>query len=193
MPSSRAAASQRHLALYAAGPAIVGCGVCAATFMIVEGCRHVLPHKDPAWRFLHLLALALLAANFAFNYTRAIRSNPGAADSDAYHRLLLAALDSGHVAAADYEQQRHGGLDIHSLSDPAMALAGAGPFDWSFCPRSKRLKPPRAHFDSVTQQLVLNMDHYCVRHRPCFTTRAPLPLHYARTFPRADHVHCPRS
>eukprot|EP00656_Telonema_subtile_P033075 TRINITY_DN3648_c0_g1_i4.p1 TRINITY_DN3648_c0_g1~~TRINITY_DN3648_c0_g1_i4.p1 ORF type:complete len:198 (-),score=22.00 TRINITY_DN3648_c0_g1_i4:159-752(-) len=32
------------------------------------------------------------------------------------------------------------------------------------CPRDmtcNRMKPPRAHFDSVTRQLVLGMDHYC--------------------------------
>lgn len=36
-----------------------------------------------------------------------------------------------------------------------------GPHEWGFCTKSNQPKPPRSHFDSVTQQLVLNMDHYC--------------------------------
>ena len=37
------------------------------------------------------------------------------------------------------------------------------------CRRSGLYKPPRSHFDSVTQRLTLNMDHFCpwVRIRPC--------------------------
>lgn len=36
-----------------------------------------------------------------------------------------------------------------------------GPLEWGFCLKSYKPKPPRAHFDNVTQNLVLNMDHYC--------------------------------
>lgn len=36
-----------------------------------------------------------------------------------------------------------------------------GPYDWSYCIRSQLPKPPRSHYDHVTQSLVLNMDHYC--------------------------------
>jgi hypothetical protein len=36
-----------------------------------------------------------------------------------------------------------------------------GPNDWSYCNRSGLPKPPRSHFDHVTNSLVLNMDHYC--------------------------------
>ena len=32
---------------------------------------------------------------------------------------------------------------------------------WSRCPKSGVLKPPRAHFDSASNQLVLNFDHFC--------------------------------
>lgn len=37
----------------------------------------------------------------------------------------------------------------------------AGPYDWTWCTRTKQPKPPRAHFDSVTKKVVLNMDHFC--------------------------------
>jgi len=36
-----------------------------------------------------------------------------------------------------------------------------GPHEWGFCDSSHQPKPPRSHFDHVTKQLVLNMDHYC--------------------------------
>lgn len=36
-----------------------------------------------------------------------------------------------------------------------------GPQEWSFCTKSNQPKPPRAHYDHVMRNLVLNMDHYC--------------------------------
>jgi len=35
------------------------------------------------------------------------------------------------------------------------------PTEWSYCRNSHQPKPPRSHFDHVTNALVLNMDHYC--------------------------------
>jgi palmitoyltransferase len=32
---------------------------------------------------------------------------------------------------------------------------------YAVCAKSKLYKPPRSHFDSITRQLVLNMDHFC--------------------------------
>jgi hypothetical protein len=34
-----------------------------------------------------------------------------------------------------------------------------GPREWGFCDYSHQPKPPRSHYDHVTKQLVLNMDH----------------------------------
>jgi palmitoyltransferase len=36
-----------------------------------------------------------------------------------------------------------------------------GPYEWGFCAHSNQPKPPRSHYDHVTKQLVLNLDHYC--------------------------------
>jgi len=36
-----------------------------------------------------------------------------------------------------------------------------GPHEWAFCDYSHQPKPPRSHYDHVTKNLVLNMDHYC--------------------------------
>lgn len=36
-----------------------------------------------------------------------------------------------------------------------------GPYEWMYCHRTNAPKAPRAHYDHVTGQQVLNMDHYC--------------------------------
>jgi palmitoyltransferase len=36
-----------------------------------------------------------------------------------------------------------------------------GPFEWGYCGNTNQPKPPRSHYDHVSKQLVLNMDHYC--------------------------------
>ena len=33
-------------------------------------------------------------------------------------------------------------------------------YEWTYCSHSGKEKPPRAHYDHVTEKLVLNMDHY---------------------------------
>jgi hypothetical protein len=35
------------------------------------------------------------------------------------------------------------------------------PYEWSMCKRTGHLKPPRAHYDSVSKSLVMNLDHHC--------------------------------
>ena len=35
------------------------------------------------------------------------------------------------------------------------------PLEWSYCRRTHRPKPPRAHYDHVSKSLVLTMDHFC--------------------------------
>jgi palmitoyltransferase len=44
---------------------------------------------------------------------------------------------------------------------PARRWMIMGPHEWGFCDNSKQPKPARSHYDHVTKQLVLNMDHYC--------------------------------
>jgi len=36
-----------------------------------------------------------------------------------------------------------------------------GPLEWGYCGSSKQPKPPRSHYDHVTNALILNLDHYC--------------------------------
>jgi hypothetical protein len=35
-------------------------------------------------------------------------------------------------------------------------------YAWGYCSRTLGLKPPRAHYCSVSKALVLNLDHYCI-------------------------------
>jgi DHHC palmitoyltransferase len=35
------------------------------------------------------------------------------------------------------------------------------PFEWGYCVVTQQPKPPRSHYDNVTNVLVLNLDHYC--------------------------------
>jgi len=36
-----------------------------------------------------------------------------------------------------------------------------GPLEWGYCANTQQAKPPRSHYDHVSQSLVLNLDHYC--------------------------------
>jgi hypothetical protein len=47
-----------------------------------------------------------------------------------------------------------------SFQQQAMEAAERGE-DVSICRRSGLYKPPRSHYDSVTERLTLNMDHFC--------------------------------
>eukprot|EP01061_Rhynchopus_euleeides_P001422 TRINITY_DN11003_c0_g1_i2.p1 TRINITY_DN11003_c0_g1~~TRINITY_DN11003_c0_g1_i2.p1 ORF type:complete len:315 (+),score=57.55 TRINITY_DN11003_c0_g1_i2:52-996(+) len=40
-------------------------------------------------------------------------------------------------------------------------VSETAPESYALCRKCNRYKPPRSHFDSVTQRLVLNMDHFC--------------------------------
>mmetsp|Transcript_5702 Transcript_5702/g.8268 ORF Transcript_5702/g.8268 Transcript_5702/m.8268 type:complete len:520 (-) Transcript_5702:58-1617(-) len=61
-------------------------------------------------------------------------------------------LDNGKVDANTIANT------IPTIPRPWM-LCGA--LEWGWCERSKLPKPPRSHYDHVTQSLVLNLDHYC--------------------------------
>ena len=79
-----------------------------------------------------------------------------------------------------------------AIANKSKSWVDLGDNEWSVCKNSGRtrimckssthfsqqpgkLKPPRAHYDHVTKNLVLNMDHYCpwmanVVKKKCFTT-----------------------
>ena len=52
-----------------------------------------------------------------------------------------------------------------STSSPPTTVVRAwmvlGPYEWGYCSQSHQPKPPRSHYDHVTKQLILNLDHYC--------------------------------
>lgn len=64
----------------------------------------------------------------------------------------------GREATSHNEIMRKAGIQPRG---PGKTWMWLGPQDWSYDDRTRMPKPPRAHFDSVTKALVLNMDHYC--------------------------------
>jgi len=50
---------------------------------------------------------------------------------------------------------------IPQLVIPAHVFTRPGPHDPRFCRRSRAIKPPRAHFCSTCDRVVLKMDHHC--------------------------------
>jgi len=40
-------------------------------------------------------------------------------------------------------------------------LMFTGAMEWSYCDKTEQPKPPRSHYDHITNALILNMDHYC--------------------------------
>lgn len=52
----------------------------------------------------------------------------------------------GHQQINDYD-------NVNVLNDPNQGIR--------FCRKSQAIKPDRSHYDSMTQQVVLKMDHYC--------------------------------
>lgn len=153
--------SARHLFRYIAGPALLCFSVLVQGFMIQQGFAYVLPAKAPSWRWLHLAAFGYIALLFFFNYGMVILSDPGSPKSASYRQLLRAAVVKGIVHPDDARRQLEGVLTEGSLVDQDLLLPPDDPYEWVFCRYSRSLKPPRAHFDKVTRQLVLNMDHYC--------------------------------
>ena len=104
----------------------------------------------------HALPGCCLALNFAWNWLACVVSDPGSAGSADYERLV--------------RESRAAGIALPSGG----AAQEPDQFAWSVCRKSGWPKPPHAHFCRVTQQCVLNYDHYCpwcVSGLP----RAPLP------------------
>ena len=51
--------------------------------------------------------------------------------------------------------------NVRPLKRPKPSWMDLNPYEWSYCYHSNLIKAPRAHYDHVTQCLILNMDHYC--------------------------------
>ena len=155
----QAAARQlRHRAWLAAGrlslvfvPAVVAAAV-ASGFCLVLPLRASLLGGCAPWTAgwaAHALPGCCLALNFAWNWLACVVSDPGSAGSADYERLV--------------RESRAAGIALPSAGGPLEpgAAQELDQFAWSVCRKSGWPKPPHAHFCRVTQQCVLNYDHYC--------------------------------
>jgi len=116
--------------------------------VIKIGMLDVLPLLvDPqtSWFKVHIVWAIFLSTNVIYNYALGVLSDPGSHKGSAYKKICKMASDKF-------------GKDF--LKD-LTARTSAGPYEWTRCRKSGMPKPPRAHFDSVTKRLVIQMDHYC--------------------------------
>uniref|UniRef100_A0A7S1BUC8 Palmitoyltransferase n=1 Tax=Corethron hystrix TaxID=216773 RepID=A0A7S1BUC8_9STRA len=94
---------------------------------------------------------------------------------------VIATSEGGKMSKSDKETS--GTLTLASSSSPTMLASSSptvafdgtpvdtsrmcshwtrlGPTEWGHCTRLDIPKPPRSHYDHITNALVLNMDHYC--------------------------------
>ena len=94
-----------------------------------------------------LLLHAIAAISSAYTLSIALlRVQPGDTDSDEYKELVQQAKAAKLIPKRGYES-RAGWMDRDA-------------YDWTYCSHTGKEKPPRAHYDHITEKLVLNMDHY---------------------------------
>lgn len=141
-------------------------------YVVALGFIYVLPPLAPVrygrpW-WLHVGGFGYLAANFFYNYFSCLCTNPGTHDSPAFHRLVQAGRLQGLVPAKDGGEAASGGGGGGGGESEGMLEEGdrggwllREPFAWGWCEKSRRPKPPRAHFCRATNRQVLAMDHYC--------------------------------
>lgn len=67
----------------------------------------------------------------------------------------VASCKAKHIEALKAARKKH------PNSNTVRSWILLGPLDWGYCEKTQQPKPPRAHYDKISQQLVLNMDHYC--------------------------------
>jgi hypothetical protein len=144
--------------------------VAAMSFATYLGFTVVLPLLAPggpagpaAARWcLYASACLFLYVNACFNYLAAALVSPGTAADRCYRALVEQALRAGCISAAQHE--RPALMALHPLlrhDFGARAWVMKPPFEWGYCEEARCLKPPRSHFCRQSEQLVLNLDHYC--------------------------------
>jgi hypothetical protein len=75
-----------------------------------------------------------------------VPAQPGDTDSAEYKELVQQAKAAKKIPKRGYEN-RGSWMDRDA-------------YEWTYCSHTGKEKPPRAHYDHITEKLVLNMDHY---------------------------------
>jgi hypothetical protein len=143
------------------GYAIVAVAVATIGYCIVLGFIFVLPVRAPErygleW-WLHFGGFTFLAGNFFFNYFSCLCTDPGTHGSAAFERLIGAArardLLSVDAPPGDDASKERDDSYLQEADRGGWLLRD--PFEWGWCTKSGRPKPPRAHYCTVVKQQVL--------------------------------------
>eukprot|EP00750_Incisomonas_marina_P032509 INCI9200.6.p1 GENE.INCI9200.6~~INCI9200.6.p1 ORF type:complete len:344 (-),score=28.62 INCI9200.6:450-1481(-) len=143
--------------MYWVGPVFVFTGLAIITFAMYVGFGILLPAKDTSWSWTWILRGifgSFLTVNVVYNYVACVMSDPGSHKSPLFER----ALREGYARGAIVDPQ---GASASRRAAQKGGWMHRGPFEWGVCRETNKPKPPRSHFDNVTNKLVLNMDHYC--------------------------------
>ena len=142
--ASLGARGARHRVTSALSPVVAVCCVLLFFAMVWRSFVFMRRYAGPLHCALHVCLTACLAPLFLFYYLSTAMCNPGDTRSEQYTSLVAAAQKQGLV---------DGAFQITSMG------CAAG---WSLCERSRAVKPPRSHFCSIRERVVLQMDHHCV-------------------------------
>jgi len=119
-------------------------GTALIALLSTLGFVYIIPAeiKSPSLQWSVRGFLCLGVFNICARYLFAVGTNPGTPSSRVYERALNARI----VKEED---------DLSGPSGPPSLLT------WSRCKKTGSAKPPRAHYDSVNRELVMNFDHWC--------------------------------
>lgn len=136
--------------------------------LLFLGLHYVLPmvvRRATAAYYLHCLFVVWGTFNLVSRYILAVFTNPGTDTSSSYKRLVEDWRRRCEAREEDRRRKSARRRDAATRDKKNVEEEREGPppplMSWTMCPKTNLPKPPRAHFDSVTRQLVLNFDHFC--------------------------------
>ena len=144
----------------------------------------VAPLQDSAWkRAVHFAWFSSCMMNCVFNYVMTIMTDAGSPKTEEYRRLIeelrpsdddvetgallgRSGADSGEPAGMRQRGAPHseGSDEEEEAWTEHVDVYGwlkNRPYEWGICTHTMLVKPPRSHYDHITRQLVLSMDHFC--------------------------------
>ena len=128
-----------------------------------------LKHANNLWRvYLHSTWVIWLVFNILFNYACCVFTKH---NDNTYQTVLRQLATASRLEYPETTEAMQ--LYKNRISELLTSRLRAsnnnnvrtwqllGPFEWGYCSYTHTPKPPRSHYDHVSQQLILNLDHYC--------------------------------
>lgn len=129
----------------------------------------MMKHKHPdsvASVYLHMVWVAWILFNILFNYACCVLTKHNDSTYQTVVRQLAIASGMSYPETTD-DLRLYKNRVAELLAARVRGNSGArawmllGPYEWGYCNYTNTPKPPRSHYDHVSQQLILNLDHYC--------------------------------